>query len=131
MTARISHISVDCTNAYELSEWWKGVLGFVDIEDDPNGPGDEECMIVSPTTGERLLFLEVPGFDTSTPKRIHFDLRPVERTRDEELDVLRGLGATDVADHRGIHGPGTGWVVLADPEGNHFCILRGMHEDVD
>lgn len=128
MTARISHLSIDCVNAYELSEWWKQVLGFVDVEEDPNGPGDEECMILSPTTGEHVLFLEVPGFDTSIPKRIHLDLRPTERTRDEELEVLRGLGATEVADHRGIYGPGTGWVVLADPEGNQFCILRGDHE---
>jgi len=41
---------------------------------------------------------------------------------------LLELGATQVADHRGIHGPGTGWVVLADPEGNQLCILRGEHE---
>ncbi len=128
MTARISHTSVDCTDAYALSQWWKQVLAFVDVAGDPNSPGDEECMIVSPTTGERLLFIEVPGFDTSTPQRMHLDLRPVERTRDEELEVLRGLGATEVADHRGIYGPGTGWVVLADPEGNRFCILRAAHE---
>ncbi|MGY2078691.1 VOC family protein [Modestobacter sp. SYSU DS0657] len=51
--------------------------------------------------------------------------------RKEELGVLRGLGATEVADHRGIHGPGTGWVVLADPEGNQFSILRGSHEYID
>jgi len=42
--------------------------------------------------------------------------------------VLLGLGATEVADHRGIRGPGTGWVVLADPEGNQFCILGAAHE---
>ena len=36
--------------------------------------------------------------------------------------------AVEVADHRGIHGPGTGWVVLADPEGNEFCILRSLEE---
>ena len=128
MTARISHVSIDCVDAHALSEWWKQVLGFVDVDGDPNVPGDEECTIVSPSTGERLLFLEVPGFDTGIPKRVHLDLRPVERSRDEELEVLLGLGATQVADHRGIHGPGTGWVVLADPGGNQFCILRGGHE---
>lgn len=131
MTARIAHTTIDCTDAYELSEWWKRVLGFVDVDGDPNLPGHEECMILSPTTGERLLFVEVPGFDTATPKRMHLDLRPVERTRDEELEVLRGLGAVEIADHRGIHGPGTGWVVLADPEGNQFCLLRATHEYTD
>lgn len=128
MTARISHISIDCRNAYELSEWWKDVLGFDDLPDDPNSPGDEECAIQSPETGEHLLFLQVPDFDASIAKRIHFDLRPRERTRDEELEVLLAHGARHVADHRGIYGPGTGWVVLADPEGNEFCILRSDAE---
>ena len=47
-----------------------------------------------------------------------------EGTRDEELDRLLDLGATVVEDHRGKYGPGTAWVVLADPEGNEFCLLR-------
>ena len=60
MTSLISHTTVDCANAYELSEWWKQVLGYVDLDDDSNEPGHEECMIVSPDTGHRLLFIEVP-----------------------------------------------------------------------
>ncbi len=131
MTARISHISIDCRNAYELSQWWKQVLGFADLPDDPNQPGDDECMIQSSETGERLLFIETPDFDPAVKKRIHFDLRPRERSRDGELEVLLGLGAREVADHRGIYGPGTGWVVLADPEANQFCILRGEAEIAD
>ena len=43
-------------------------------------------------------------------------------------DHLRGLGASDVEDHRGKYGPGTGWLVLADPEGNEFCIVRSVAE---
>ena len=128
MTARISHVTIDCTDAYRLSEWWKQVLGFVDVEGDPNLPGHEECMIVAPSSHERLLFIEVPGFDPSIPKRIHLDLRPVDRTQAEELEVLLAHGATQIADHRGIHGPGSGWIVLADPEGNQFCILRSEGE---
>lgn len=81
--------------------------------------------------GQQLLFIEVPGFDVTTPKRVHFDLRPAEASRDEELRTLLELGATQVADHRGIYGPSTGWVVLADPEGNQFCILRAKHEFAD
>ncbi len=37
-------------------------------------------------------------------------------------------GATLYADHRGTYGPGTGWVTLADPEGNEFCVLRSLAE---
>lgn len=127
MTAYISHTTIDCHNAYELSEWWKPVLGYVDLDGDPNLPGHEECMIRDPETGHLLLFIEVPD-DKTGKNRIHFDLRPVEGTRDEELERLLAHGATEVSDHRGQYGPGTGWVILADPEGNEFCILRSEAE---
>jgi hypothetical protein len=127
VTSFISHTTVDCANAYELSEWWKPVLGYVDLEGDPNEPGHEECMIRDPETGHRVLFIEVP--DTKQVKnRIHFDLRPRESSRDEELARLLEHGATEVLDMRGTWGPGSGWVVLADPEGNEFCILRSESE---
>jgi hypothetical protein len=123
----VSHTSVDCRNAFELSEWWKLVLGYVDIEDDPNLPGHEECMIQDPDSGHRVLFIEV--LDAKQVKnRLHLDLRPRERSRDEEVAWLLAYGATEIADHRGIHGPGSGWVVLADPEGNEFCVLRSENE---
>ncbi|WP_377639579.1 VOC family protein [Oryzobacter terrae] len=127
MTARVSHTTIDCRNAYELSEWWKGVLDYVDVEGDPNLPGHEECMILSRDGSHRLLFIEVPEAKT-LKNRLHLDLDPVEGTRDEELARLLAHGATEVADHRGIHGPGSGWVILADPEGNEFCILRNAAE---
>ena len=124
MTCSVSHTTIDCHDAYALSEWWKDLLGYVDIDGDPNLPGHEECMILDPVTGHRLLFIEVP--DPELPaKRIHLDLRPRTGTREEEVDRLLAQGVTQVADQRGIHGPGSGWVVFADPEGNQFCVLRG------
>jgi len=127
MMSFISHTTVDCSNAFELSEWWKQVLGYVDIEGDPNEPGHEECMIVSPETGHRLLFIEVPE-DKTVKNRIHFDVQPRTGTRDEEVSRVLGLGARELDDQRDHHGPGIGWVVLADPEGNEFCILRSEDE---
>ncbi|UYM04498.1 VOC family protein [Solicola gregarius] len=127
MTSFISHTSVDCANAYELSEWWKQVLGYVDIADDPNEPGHEECMIRNPETGHTVLFIEVPEAK-SIKNRIHFDLRPADRAQAEEVERLIGIGATEVVDHRGIYGPGSGWVTLADPEGNEFCVLKSEAE---
>src|ERR1700712_3973940 len=118
MASFVSHTTIDCHDAYALSEWWKPVLGYVDIEGDPNLPGHEECMIRDPESGHQLLFIEVP--DEELPaKRIHLDLRPRERTRDEEVEWLLEYGAQQVADHRS---PDGGWVTLADPEGNQFCI---------
>lgn len=127
MTSFVSHTSVDCVNAYALATWWKQLLGYVDLHGDPNRPGDEECMIVSPDTGHRLLFIEVPE-RKSVKNRLHLDLRPAAGTRDDEVERVRGLGAAQVADHRGEHGPGSGWVVFADPEGNEFCVLRSQAE---
>ncbi len=125
VTSYISHTTVDCANAYQLSVWWAEVLGYAEDPDDPNQPGHEECMIVSPDGGHRLLFIEVP--DTKQVKnRIHFDLRPRTGRRDEELARLLAHGATQVHDLR--KPDGTGWVVLADPEGNEFCILRSAAE---
>lgn len=127
MTSFIAHTTIDCGNAHELSEWWKQVLGYVDLEDDPNGPGDEECLIVSPVNGHRLLFIEVPD-EKRGKNRIHFDLQPHAGTRDEEVRRVVALGAKEVADERDHYGPGIGWVVLQDPWGNEFCILRSEEE---
>ena len=85
MTSFISHTTLDCHDAFALSEWWKRLLGYVDIEGDPNGPGDEECLIQDPGSGHRLLFIEVP--DEHLPaKRIHFDVRPRSGTQAAEID---------------------------------------------
>ena len=87
-------------------------------------------MIRDAETGHRLLFIEVPeGGDPHTRKNpLHLDLRPRHGTCQEEVDAVLARGATLVADLRGHHGPGTGWVVLADPEDNEFCILLAESE---
>lgn len=127
MTCFVSHTTIDCHDAYRLSEWWKQVLGYVDLDGDPNEPGHEECMIRDPESGHQLLFIEVP--DTALPaKRIHLDLRPREGTQAEEIERLLDSGASLVANRRDIHGEGIGWAVFADPEGNQFCVLRSEAE---
>ena len=125
MSSFVSHTSVDCTDAYALSCWWRAVLDYVEDPDDPNEPGLEECLIRSRDGHHRLLFLEVPEAKRGK-NRVHLDLRPREGSRDDELARLLELGATALADRR--NPDGTGWVVLADPEGNEFCILRSEAE---
>ena len=125
MTSRVSHTTFDCRNAFELSEWWKQVLDYIDIPDDPNEVGHEECMILDPTSGHRLLFIEVDEL-RSSEGRIHLDLVASDRRRNEEIERVIALGATEVADRR--NPDGTGWMVLADPAGNHFCVLRSDEE---
>ena len=124
MTAVISHTTIDAADAYAQSLFWAKVLGYAEDPDDPNEPGHEECMIFAPDGRTRLLFIEVP--DTKQVKnRMHFDLVPA---RGPGTRSSRGcsIGATEVDDLR--RPDGSGWVVLADPEGNEFCILRSEAE---
>jgi len=130
MTSRIAHTTVDSRNPYEQSVWWSKVLDMSEDPDDPNEPGHEECMLFSTDGRIRVLFIEVPEAKDGK-NRLHFDLVPRSGTRDEETDRVLAAGATMVDDLRGNWGPGTGWAVLADPEGNEFCILRGDLEYTD
>ena len=125
MTAVISHTTIDATDAYAQSLFWAKVLGYAEDPDDPNEPGHEECMIFSPDGRTRVLFIEVPD-KKQVKNRMHFDLVPAEGTRDAEAARLVSIGATVVDDLR--RPDGSGWVVLADPEGNEFCILRSEAE---
>lgn len=121
MASRVSHTSINCRDAFELSEWWKQLLGYTDVVGDPNEAGDEECMIVDSGSGHQLLFIEVEQLQEAEG-RIHLDLAPTDRRRDDEINRAIALGATEVADRR--NADGTGWMVLSDPAGNLFCIVR-------
>jgi predicted enzyme related to lactoylglutathione lyase len=128
VTSRISHTTIDSRNAYAQSVWWAEVLGVAEDPADPNEPGDEECMLFSTDGRTRVLFIEVPEAK-QIKNRIHFDLRPVDATRDQEVERLVAHGASVVADRR--RPDGSGWFTLADPEGNEFCVLRSDREIAD
>jgi predicted enzyme related to lactoylglutathione lyase len=116
MASSIRWVSTDCADPYRLSQFYAAVTGWT-----PDGePGDEECAVLPPAPGHPgLLFLQVPE-PKAIKNRVHLDLQPDDRTRDEEYDRVLGLGATLLADRR--RSDGGGWLVLADPEGNEFCI---------
>ncbi|RKT51657.1 VOC family protein [Saccharothrix australiensis] len=121
MTSLVHNITFDCRNAYELAGFWSRVTGRPPADD--ASPGDPE-VVIRPAGGPNLLFIEVPERKTAK-NRVHLDLQP-ESTRDEEVERLLGVGATLVEDHR--RPDGTGWVTLADPEGNEFCVERSAAE---
>jgi len=125
MTALVHNITFDCADAYNLAAFWSQVTGYQEDPEDPNEPEHVEALLVAPEGLARLLFMQVPEPKT-VKNRVHLDLMPSDRTRDEEVDRLLGLGATFVADHR--KPDGTGWAVLADPEGNEFCVERSAAE---
>jgi hypothetical protein len=70
--------------------------------------------------GPRKWFQIVPD-SKKVKNRVHLDLRPVDRTRETEVERVLALGASHLADHR--RPDGSGWITLADPEGNEFCVL--------
>ncbi|MCM0678207.1 VOC family protein [Micromonospora phytophila] len=124
MHPRIRNISFDCHDPYALSGFWSEVLGYARHADD--APGDPEVAVLPPGGAlPNLFFQEVPEART-VKNRVHICLEPSGRTRDAEVERVLGLGATLVADHR--RADGTGWAVLADPEGNEFCVLRSAAE---
>jgi hypothetical protein len=125
MTSSLGNITVDCHEPLALGRFWAAVLGWnVYFDDDPP-------VLVAPSyppgRGPTMLFIPVPEPRTGK-NRLHIDLVPRDRTRDEEVARLIELGATEVEDHRDENGPGLGWVWLADPEGNDFCVERGAAE---
>jgi hypothetical protein len=126
MTVRIRSITVDCRDPYLLAGFWAQVTGFREDPGNTNHPDDPEGLLVAPDGSVNLLFIRVP--ETKQVKnRVHLDLTPEDpspHTRDAEIQRIMGIGATFVADHR--RPDGKGWVVLADPEGNEFCIERGV-----
>jgi predicted enzyme related to lactoylglutathione lyase len=121
MTSLVRHVTIDSRNPYALAGFWSQVLDLPLAEDDR--PGDPMALI------ERagLLFVAVPEAK-SGKNRIHLDLQPTDRLRDEEVERVVALGATLVDDRR--EPDGSGWVVLADPEGNEFCVERSLAERV-
>jgi predicted enzyme related to lactoylglutathione lyase len=124
MASRLRNVTVDCVDALTLARFWADVLGWhVFSDDDPE-------VLVAPSLphvgdGPAMLFIPVPEPKTAK-NRMHVDLQPSDRGRDEELRRVLDLGARVVEDHRADDG--TGWVYLADPEGNEFCIERSADE---
>ena len=103
---------VDAKDPAALGRWWRDALGWVVVND------DAEEFEIRPSA-ERLpglLFVSVPEAKT-IKNRLHLDFRPDDR--DAEVQRLVELGAVRVDIGQGDQS----WVVLADPEGNEFCVL--------
>ncbi|MEU9926278.1 VOC family protein [Streptomyces anulatus] len=121
MVSVVQNVAIDCADAYELACFWSGVTGRPLHPEDR--PGDRETQVLL-AEGPVLHFNQVPEAKT-IKNRLHLCLRP-ETSRDQEVDRLLDLGATFVSDHR--NPDGSGWAILADPEGNEFCVLRSASD---
>jgi catechol 2,3-dioxygenase-like lactoylglutathione lyase family enzyme len=112
MGLKFGEICIDAADATALGQWWSKVLGWTQDVDD-----DGDVVLHAPAgAGPNWLFVGVPD-DKVVKNRIHFDFVPEDQQA--EVDRLIGLGARHVDIGQGEQD----WVVLADPEGNEFCIL--------
>ncbi|WP_415950052.1 VOC family protein [Streptomyces sp. KLOTTS4A1] len=121
MSSFLNHVTFDSHDPYAQAKFWAEVIGGRLADDD--FPGDPEASVIH--EGTTILFVTVPEGKT-IKNRIHLDVRPHDRSRDEEVERLLALGATVVNDLR--KPDGRGWQVLADPEGNEFCVERSDKE---
>jgi predicted enzyme related to lactoylglutathione lyase len=115
MAARFTELVVDASDPSSLASFWMAVLGW-----ELAGTDDDGVQIIEPSGKlPTLMFVHVPEAKTNK-NRLHIDLNPVGCDQNEELARLLALGARPVDVGQGEQS----WVVLADPEGNEFCLLR-------
>ena len=130
MGSRLTEIVVDCRDPAALARFWAAALdyqlvhaedGQVEIAPWELEPPDLAERVRRAPTVPTLVFLSVPEGKT-LKNRLHLDIRPVDRSHQEEVERLLGLGA-----RRADIGQGeVPWAVLADPEGNEFCVLAPL-----
>ena len=129
MSLRWSHTTVDAHDIAMLARWWADVLGWrVEFED------EHEVNVVPPEAHDdpidgletwqamrpRLVFVPVPE-GKAVKNRLHIDLAPhISQDRDAQIEELIAKGATHVEVGQADD---VTWAVLADPEGNEFCVL--------
>ncbi len=118
---RIQCITIDCENPEKLAEFWSAALDWKITEADEIGVVIE-LLDGSPEVGRipDILFLKNPD-NKSAKNRLHFDLRPINQ--EAEVARLEALGAKQIEIGQADE-PEATWIVMADPEGNEFCVLR-------
>jgi predicted enzyme related to lactoylglutathione lyase len=115
----VLNVTFDCADPKAQAAFWAAVTGYPAT--DESRPGNP-FWLVAPQRDEgrpRLAFVPARGQKTGK-NRLHVDIVPDDRPQGAELDRLIGVGASVVDDRR--EAEGGGWVVLADPEGNEFCL---------
>ncbi|MER6278777.1 MULTISPECIES: VOC family protein [Streptomyces] len=112
MALEWEQVIVDAADPVALGRWWAEALGWVVVAD----AADEFEIRAAPDRLPGLLFVPVPEGKT-VKNRLHLDFRPTDRSA--EVARLLALGAR----HADVGQGEQPWVVLADPEGNEFCVL--------
>ena len=121
MSLRIQCLCIDTTDPAGLATFWEQALGWRRTFDEP----DE--VVLEPAEGSRedgvvpdLLFLKVPEAK-AVKNRLHLDLRPDDQAAEVERLTQLGARRSDVG-----QGDDVTWIVMADPHGNEFCVLKAL-----
>jgi predicted enzyme related to lactoylglutathione lyase len=121
MALHINTLTIDCHDPHEQARFWSEALEWEIVLD----PGGDPMIVPTsdraafPAGAFPILFLGAPG-TKEAKNRLHLDLAPDDQ--DAEVERLEHLGATRVD----IGQKEVSWVVMADPEGNEFCVLRSL-----
>lgn len=112
---RIASLVIDATDAERLAQFWAAALGWQIVNQGSYG------VSIGVDDGPfEIDFRLVPDGPKPIKNRLHLDIKPVNRDQPAELDRLLALGARPVDVGQGARN----WFVLADPEGNEFCLCR-------
>ena len=118
MALRIESLSIDAHDPAAQARWWSEALRWRITEED----GDEGEYVIAPPEGSdaglgEILFIRVPE-EKGVKNRLHLDLRPDDQAAEVARFERLGAQRVDVGQSADVT-----WVVLADQEGNEFCIL--------
>jgi catechol 2,3-dioxygenase-like lactoylglutathione lyase family enzyme len=118
MASRLSEICINCADPDTMAEFWSAAIGYPETDRDDTG-----VAIMGASNAPSILFVrtdDVGGPPKQGRNRLHLDLSPTDRNQDAEVSRLEALGAKRIDIGQGT----PSWVVMADPEGNEFCVLR-------
>jgi Glyoxalase-like domain len=119
MTSRVIAVALDCRNVELLSTFWCAALGSAVLARWRDATGKEYVEVgLGDGIRDAALLLQPVEEKKARKNRMHLDITPVNTTQASEIARLVTLGAAKLADD-----PHQPWVVLADPEGNEFCVL--------
>jgi len=120
MAAKLGLV-LDCADPETLAEFWSAATGYTTL-----GGAGSYVMLVDGDGQQPKLLLQRVSEPKSGKNRMHFDIETP--SVDDEVARLEGLGARRLVDDA-IEEHGTRWVVMADPEGNEFCVCNAGQSD--
>jgi predicted enzyme related to lactoylglutathione lyase len=107
---------LDCADPGKLAEFWAPALGYTNV-----GAAGNYVLLMPADQGRPKLLLQAVHEAKSTKNRVHFDIETADI--EEEASRLEGLGAQRL-EMKAREEHGTRWFVMADPEGNEFCVCN-------